>query len=214
MVRSSCDNFKLVIDPGKNNPGRGWQFKQVVQATAHKKNTRPARKTLSETSLGVLFSSRSSEWNTPSVIIEPVLQVLGSVDLDPCSNSKQSPNIPAKRHFVKEDDGLKFRWKGRVYLNPPYGREILQWVKKLHDEYKAQCIKEAIALLPARTDTAWFRILKSYPRCFIHGRLKFGNAKHAAPFPSVVVYLGNNSSVFVREFEPLGDIYTLMSVSR
>jgi hypothetical protein len=162
-------------------------------------------------SLDACMSSKSVEWNTPSHIVESVLKILGTVDLDPCSNSKSNPNIPAKQLYTKAENGLKEIWKGRVYLNPPYGREIRKWVKKLHDEYQAHNTKEAIALLPARTDTKWFRILRPYPRCFIHGRLKFGDATNSAPFPSVVVYLGRQQEKFQSVFSEFGDIYVIMN---
>ncbi len=96
-------------------------------------------------------------------------------------------------------------------MNPPYGREIREWVKKLHEEYQVGNTKEAIALLPARTDTQWFKILREYPRCFIYGRLIFGNAKTSAPFPSVVVYLGMQPERFNQVFSKLGDIYVLIN---
>ena len=48
---------------------------------------------------------------------------MGEIDLDPCSNSKAQPNVPALNHFTVEDDGLEQKWFGRVYMNPPYGRE-------------------------------------------------------------------------------------------
>jgi hypothetical protein len=156
------------------------------------------------------FSSMSVEWNTPGHIIHAVTSVLKSIDLDPCSNSRANPNIPAKKLYTKDDNGLDKIWVGRIYMNPPYGRQILAWVKKLHEEYNDHNVKEAIALLPARTDTAWFKILRKYPRCFIYGRLKFGNAKNSAPFPSVVVYLGHNAKTFQRVFSELGDVYILM----
>lgn len=158
--------------------------------------------------LGVFYSSASPEWNTPSHIVDYVLDVLGSIDMDPCSNSKVRPNVPAKRHYTKQEDGLKQTWAGRVYMNPPYGREIGAWIRKLHDAYQAGSVREAIALLPARTDTQWFRVLRPYPKCFVTGRLKFGDAQNSAPFPSVVVYLGDRPDRFATAFSPLGDIYT------
>jgi len=161
--------------------------------------------------LDALFSSATAEWNTPASIIQPILHVLGSIDVDPCSNSKNNPNIPAKLHYTKEDNGLAQVWEGRVYMNPPYGRDIAPWVERLHNAYQTHSVTEAIALLPARTDTQWFRVLRQYPRCFVIGRLKFGDAENSAPFPSMLVYLGENKGAFVREFSILGDIYELVA---
>ncbi|HNS21329.1 MAG TPA: DNA N-6-adenine-methyltransferase [Sedimentisphaerales bacterium] len=161
--------------------------------------------------LDLFYSSATPEWNTPCHVIDSVLAVLGSIDLDPCSNSQAGPNVPANRHYTKEQDGLSQAWTGRVYMNPPYGRELAFWVRKLIDAYQARCVCEAIALLPARTDTQWFRALHLYPKCFVTGRLKFGDARNSAPFPSMVVYLGNRPRHFAEAFLPMGDIYTCLS---
>ena len=157
------------------------------------------------------FSSESAEWYTPPSIIERVVEALGDIDLDPCSNSHTAPHVPAKQHYAKEDDGLSKEWSGAVYLNPPYGREIAQWVEKLVAEHTAGRVPSAIALVPARTDTAWFAALRDYPRCFIQGRIKFltseGVETDPAPFPSMAVYLGPDRAAFIKAFSPLGDIY-------
>ena len=158
--------------------------------------------------LDVFCSSATPEWNTPRHVIDRVLSVLVSINLDPCSNSKADPNVPADTYYTKQDDGLKQPWNGRVYLNPPYGGQIERWVRKLHEAYQAGSVCEAVALLPARTDTRWFGILRPYPKCFITGRLKFGKARNSAPVPSVVVYLGDRPDRFAAAFSPLGDIYT------
>ncbi len=95
-------------------------------------------------------------------------------------------------------------------MNPPYGSAIESWVAKLHAAFEAGAVTEAIALLPSRTDTVWFRMLRSYPRCFIAGRLTFSGCESPAPFPSVVVYLGKQVPKFVRRFSDSGDCYALL----
>lgn len=78
-------------------------------------------------------------------------------------------------------------WKGHCWMNPPYGRTIKHWVKKAYESsLKGHLV---VALLPARTDTAWFHeyILGKAEIRFLRGRLKFGNATNSAPFPSMVV---------------------------
>ena len=156
------------------------------------------------------FSSTDSEWYTPDKIIVPTISLLGEIDLDPCSNCKDNPNVPAKRHFTKDDDGLNQEWQGTVYLNPPYGLGIKQWTEKLVYHYTQSDVSEAIALLPARTDTIWLSKLREFPRCFIRGKLHFSGAPHSAPFPSIVIYLGQNPEKFKMCFEELGDVYCLM----
>lgn len=155
----------------------------------------------------VHFSSESPDWNTPPEIINRVAQALDGIDLDPCSNRSGAPNVPATRHFSISDDGLKQQWNGKVYMNPPYGDEISAWATKLVSEYRAGRITEAIALVPARVDTGWFRLFQDFAVCFIYGRLKFSGHQNSAPFPSAVIYLGQDISKFHAAFSDLGDIW-------
>lgn len=161
--------------------------------------------------LGVHFTSDSPEWYTPPEIIERAVKLFGAIDLDPCSNSHKNPTVPSANRFTKDDDGLSKTWKGKVYMNPPYGREIVEWVEKLAAEHKSGNVTEAVALVPARTDTEWFRMLRVFPRCFVSGRLNFSGHENSAPFPSVVFYLGKRLSAFVKAFGDIGDVYTLAS---
>jgi len=158
----------------------------------------------------VHYSSASYEWYTPTSIINGVLEVLTQIDLDPCSNSANEPVVPALNHFTKEDDGLDHEWCGKIYMNPPYGRQIALWTEYLIKEYKLGRVTEAIALLPARTDTEWFKMLREYPICFINGRLRFSNANNTAPFPSMLVYLGEDVSVFKKVFSSVGGIFKMI----
>ena len=155
--------------------------------------------------LRVMGSSESTEWYTPSHIVERVVATLGQIDTDP-SWHPDSP-VQARSTYTANDDGLAQRWNGRVYLNPPYGREIDAWITKLVDEYQAGTVSEAIALVPARVDTEWFRRLDPFLRCFLHGRLTFANASNPAPFPSAVVYLGSNVTRFSEVFRQVGSIF-------
>ena len=152
------------------------------------------------------FSSDSDNWVTPEVIINAVIQTMGAIELDPCSPSDSGP-VPAKTHFTKETDGLNQEWFGRVYMNPPYGRNIRLWVEKAISEYESRQVSEAILLLPARTDTKWFQLLGQYPWCAVKGRLKFSDHENSAPFPSAVFYLGKNYVEFIESFSPLGIIW-------
>ena len=107
------------------------------------------------------------EWLTPPEI----LAKLGEFDLDPCSPIVR-PWGTARAHFTKEDDGLSKQWAGRVWLNPPFGREAAAWMRKMRDH------RQGIALLPARTETAMFYESvwdHAYAICFIKGRPHFCN---------------------------------------
>lgn len=76
-----------------------------------------------------------------------------------------------------------------VFCNPPYGKKISAWVQKCYEESRKPNTL-VVLLIPARTDTAYFHDYiyhKAREIRFVRGRLKFGNAKQSAPFPSMVV---------------------------
>jgi len=160
--------------------------------------------------MAVHYSSETPEWYTPKPIIERVQRCLGQIDLDPCSNTG-TPNVPALLHYTVQEDGLAHDWRGRVYMNPPYGRVIAGWVAKFWQEYAAGHVAEGIALVPARTDTDWFRLLRDCAVCFIDGRLHFNDSDAGAPFPSCAVYAGPNVKRFAEVFGAIGDVWTRWS---
>jgi phage N-6-adenine-methyltransferase len=156
--------------------------------------------------LNPLMTSNSPEWSSPRHVADAARIALGGcIALDPCAELARS--IPATRHYTEADDGLAHEWRETVYLNPPYGRAISQWTRKLRREYAEGRVTAAVALLPARTDTAWWAELNVEVLCLIHGRLTFSNAGSNAPFPSVAVSLGPDPEAFSRSFAPLGPIF-------
>lgn len=160
----------------------------------------------------VHFSSDSPEWYTPSDILRRVVATLGQIDLDPCSNSEIAPNVPAREHFTEALNGLNQPWCGTVFMNPPYGREIDEWIGKLIHEYLAARTEAAIALVPARTDTGWWARLEAFPVCLIRGRLKFispDGCENSAPFPSAAFYLGPDYQTFHDAFHEIGGIWRM-----
>lgn len=88
---------------------------------------------------------KSDEWLTPPEIMEK----LGAFDLDPCSPINR-PWDTARNHYTVTDDGLSKEWFGRVWMNPPFGREAAYWMRRMADH------GNGIALIPARTETAMF----------------------------------------------------------
>lgn len=140
-----------------------------------------------------LFSSECDEWGTPRPLYNLLNKMFGPFDLDPCT-SKDNP-LGTPRFYTKEDDGLKQTWglgdhdnPTRVYMNPPYGRNVEEWLHKadLSALYGRAVV---VCLLPSRTDTQWWHnhVMSADSIYFIRGRLTFEGAKNTAPFPSVVV---------------------------
>lgn len=170
---------------------------------------REIRTKLLPSKMGVHHQSDTAEWNSPGDIVSRAAKTLGRIELDPCADDDRSPNVPADQHYTEADDGLAQPWQGRVYMNPPYGKVLPKWIEKLCQEHECDNVPAAIALVPARPDTAWFRQLRQYPRCFIFGRLKFSDHENPAPFPSMAVYLGSDIEKFCKAFADIGDIYEL-----
>ncbi len=134
----------------------------------------------------VMFSSNTDQWSTPQWFFDELNSEF-HFTLDPCADEF---NHKCERYFTKEQDGLIQSWEGEiVFCNPPYGREIGNWVQKCFTEvHDGGCVC-AVMLIPARTDTQWFHkyIYRKAEIRFLKGRLKFGDSKNSAPFPSMVV---------------------------
>ena len=122
----------------------------------------------------LMFSSASDRWATPGNVYE-ALDKEFRFNYDPCPLDGKVDGL----------DPSVSVWKGkRVYCNPPYGPGIGKWLMRGLEA------NLSVFLLPARTDTKWFHDI-ALPNAveirFIKGRLKFGDSKNPAPFPSMLV---------------------------
>lgn len=129
-----------------------------------------------------LFTSKTGLWETPQEFFDKLNREF-DFTLDACATPENAKCI---NFYSPEQDGLSMPWRGRVWCNPPYGRQVGQWVKKAY--MSAQTGALVVMLLPARTDTAWFHdyIYRRAEIRFVRGRLKFGGSRNSAPFPSMV----------------------------
>jgi phage N-6-adenine-methyltransferase len=95
---------------------------------------------------------------------------------------------PAARDALRIDWNHNSRGKP-IWLNPPYGRVIKDWMRKASEV--AAGGGTVVCLVPARTDTHWWHdyCINAYEIRYIRGRLKFGGQKNSAPFPSAVVVM-------------------------
>lgn len=106
-----------------------------------------------------LINADSGEktWLTPRNIIVS----LGHFDTDPCC----PPNMPWKTADVmltKHEDGTLAPWHGRVWLNPPYGRESYPFLERMskHDGGVSPCcLQGQIRRFGSRS---YFRLLLEY----------------------------------------------------
>lgn len=131
----------------------------------------------------VMFSSKTDLWATPQAFFDKLNEEF-HFNLDVCATNE---NAKCLTYYTKSDDGLSKTWRGVCWCNPPYGREIGKWVRKAYISAKEGAT--VVMLVPARTDTAWFHdyIYHKAEIRFVRGRLKFGDSKNSAPFPSMVV---------------------------
>lgn len=143
-----------------------------------------------------LFSSMRKDWETPPDLFMALDQEF-HFELDACA-SAENKKCPL---FYFGENGLELSWAPcRTWINPPYGRRITGlWVRKAHEESLLGAL--VVALLPARTDTAWFHdyILGKAEIRFIRGRLKFVGAKSGAPFPSMIVIWRHSGGLRLEE---------------
>lgn len=159
------------------------------------------------------------EWYTPPHIIEAARAVLGTIDLDPASCVEANRIVQATRIYTRDDNGLEQPWHGNVWLNPPYGRGIieafverlLEWNRRLVSWQ--DCYWGAHCLTNACTDTAWWQALAQESTvCFLRGRVRFwGPMEHGnSPTQGQTVFLLTENMEVVRRFRenfgPLGHI--------
>ena len=131
----------------------------------------------------VVFSSATDNWSTPQDLFDKLDKEF-HFTLDVCASGD---NAKTCEFISKSMDGLSQKWDGVCWMNPPYGRKIINWVKKAYDE--SLLGTTVVCLLPSRTDTRWWHdyVMKAKKIRFIKGRLKFGGSKNSAPFPSAIV---------------------------
>jgi phage N-6-adenine-methyltransferase len=138
-----------------------------------------------------LFKSVNADWETPRALFAKLDREF-AFTLDVCATRT---NHKCAAYFTPEQDGLRHRWTGTCWMNPPYGRTIALWVAKAHrDSTHGATI---VSLLPARTDTSWWHedVMRAREIRLLRGRIRFVGAASPAPFPSAVVVFDRNGPV-------------------
>lgn len=159
-------------------------------------------------------SAISEDWYTPEEYVAAVREVFGGrIDLDPASCAEANLTVGAENIFTAESDGLRHRWFGRVYLNPPWGRigrSKKAFVRRALQAYESGEIDECILALNSNaTTTAWFAPLFLYPICFPNHRVEHrgpGGKGGAPNSGTVFIYLGLRTDVFAQIFSDFGAV--------
>ena len=141
--------------------------------------------------MSVHFSSKKDDWGTPTAFFDR-LNDRFKFDRDVCASPE---NAKCVNYWTVEDDALSQTRKGYCWMNPPYGRQIGEWVKKAYDSAQSG-EATVVCLIPSRTDTKWWHdyVMKADTLWFVRGRLRFHGAPNSAPFPSAVAVFGNYPS--------------------
>ena len=155
----------------------------------------------------VINNSGNTEWYTPKQYIESARKVMGSIDLDPASSKEAQKIVRAAKYYDSKADGLTKKWKGNIWLNPPYNI-VRQFVDKLLDSP----FDQAIVLVNNATETEWFARLaeRSSAMVFHTGRIRFatpesdGEGTTPCMQGQVFLYFGGNVMQFFDEFSRYG----------
>lgn len=158
----------------------------------------------------VTFNSGNNEWYTPEKYIEMARAVLGEIELDPASSETANKTVKADCFYTEQDDGLSKQWRGKVWMNPPYGTDLIgKFTEKFADEYTAGSITEGIVLVNNATETAWFSYLVEAAAAvvFPHGRIRYYSPTKESNAPlqgQAFIYFGLNPEKFLDVFGGVG----------
>ncbi|MCI0560725.1 MAG: phage N-6-adenine-methyltransferase [Nitrososphaera sp.] len=160
------------------------------------------------------YSSDSFEWYTPVRYLEAAREVLGEIDLDPASNEHANRSVRAKEFFDEQTNGLEQDWHGRVFMNPPYGRDeeygslAGAFCDKAMAEYESGNVEACIILVNSLHSQNWQAALYDYVVCFVDHRIQFvssdGEENKNPTFQNIFVYLGPDPDSFWRVFSKFG----------
>jgi hypothetical protein len=165
------------------------------------------------------LQSKSYEWYTPAKYVNAARDLMGGIDLDPASSALANTVVQATHYYDEATDGFDKPWSGRVWLNPPYCRTAHvsnqeRWTCRLIAQYEAGITTQAVLLVNASTDTAWFQHLWAYPICFTDHRINFWSVQQQQGGPthgSALVYLGPHTERFTHLFRRFGAIVRCIS---
>ena len=158
-------------------------------------------------------NSGNNEWYTPPKYIEAARAAMGGIDCDPASCHKANETVGATEFFDVGADGLSQKWRGRVWMNPPYAQPLVQqFCDAALERYASGEIECAIVLLNNATETAFFQRLfrGAAAACFPEGRIRFidtdGNPSGAPIQGQAILYLGKSVDQFAHHFSTFGTV--------
>ena len=137
------------------------------------------------------FKSNIVEYSTPIKLFQPLMDEF-NFEIDVCASSE---NYKCDTYFTKEQDGLKQEWVGNCWMNPPFGKQMLTWVKKIRDESKKH-YGTKVCLIPVRSNTKWWKdvVIDAEIR-FIIGEVNFNDEPRGLWLPMCLLIFGDKANV-------------------
>lgn len=164
--------------------------------------------------VGKQTTRESGAWFTPSVYTEMAREVMGEIDLDPFSSQAANAHVKAKRYFDLRSDAFKQAWfqdQGRVFMNPPYSRKIIDAAVDLFlANWSSESVSQGVILVNNATETRWFQSLLRTASllCLPDRRIAFENddGKHVSGNTrgQVFFYFGHKRARFTEVFGRIG----------
>jgi phage N-6-adenine-methyltransferase len=200
VLEKGTDELKALCDAGKIQASVAAKIAKGTPAAQHKALDKIAKGTISSSP-----EYDGDTWETPDDTLELVRAVLGTIDLDPASNTHAQKRVQATHWLSAKDNALEHNWVGNVFCNPPYSMPLIaQFTSKLIAEYDAGRIKQAIYLVNNCTDAGWCQtLLRRFSVCFTCGRISFlqgDGQKFATRQGQAIFYLGKHSTNFCAVF--------------
>lgn len=176
ITKKRISRWRKTLGITEEEPGGSAElidrYAAIVEAAAKKKAG------LMDSDNHLAHGTGLDEWFTPTCWVEKARTVLGAIDLDPASHPIPQEWIKAERFFTIKDNAFDHEWHGRVWLNPPYSRDLIaDFVGTLAQEIDANRVTAAIVLTHAYTDTSWWQQLAQLSPviAFPKGRIRFVN---------------------------------------
>jgi hypothetical protein len=147
------------------------------------------------------------EWYTPAEYIEAARKLMGGIDLDPATSEAAQKTVRAKQYFT--ENGIQQEWGGRVWLNPPYGPAIGEFVTRLVECVASGAVTEAVLLTHNSCDTSWWHEAHGACAAFMHtrGRINFTRSDGftaSPPLGQTFFYFGKRPKSFATKFAEFG----------
>lgn len=208
----------------EDEPLTPYEEQIAARYIAQQEAAREVRAIQAEPPVAAVHAAAASvEWYTPQRYIDAARLTMGNIDTDPASNETAQRHINAATYYTEDTNGFDKPWRGRVWLNPPYGVQngkavAGRWAERLIEQYNAGITTEAILLVNAVIDSKWFNILWQFPMCLTDHRIRFDlpanapeDANTSPIIGSAIVYLGANVTTFVQHFSQFGAVVSRLS---